>query len=85
MLAKLCYRIAEEAGMAETETGEPAKAYLSFSLKDDDGNITDVDEKKYAVLHQSGIVTMASMLGVDTSLIEKISLEEYNEEAGDDE
>ena len=85
MKALFCYRIAAEAGVAENcETGEPAEAYVSRSLKNYYGEIINISEAAYLEKQDLGVQIVARLLEIDESMVDKISIEEYEAETGAD-
>lgn len=71
------YRIEKGARMAyDTETKEPAEAYLKVKLTFGPGDVTKADVEQY---HKD----VSKSLGLDPKFLTPISLAEYIEETGE--
>lgn len=72
------YRIEKGAKMAiDTETGEPGEAYIKVKIDNCRDNIASVEYEK---CHKD----FSEKLGIDSQFITLITMDQYNEEAGED-
>ena len=77
---EIAYRIDPGAHMAEDENGNPTECYIKVKMQNcrDDATAEEI-EKAHIEMMSKGFV------GIDPQHITPISMEEYNQEMGEDE